>query len=155
MLEKYGTVPLEFPGHYYEVEGGIVIIYWEAERSVGCIGTILYVEVKNSFTFRVYGWQGKSRQTQDRVVSSEKVWRLVHRAEFEQVIRPTDIRVGETIRICTRSLSLEKTGFVKKVDNKNIGLEIFTGLHKGKDITLELDNIKEVTEICSCPLFHL
>ena len=64
MLEKYGPVPLDFPGHFYEVEGGIVIVYYEAERSVGCIGTIIYVdEVKNSFTFRVYGWQGKSRQT--------------------------------------------------------------------------------------------
>ena len=64
MLQKYGPVPLEFPGHFYEVEGGIVIIYWEAERSVGCIGSIVYVdEVKSTFTFRVYGWQGKTRQT--------------------------------------------------------------------------------------------
>ena len=64
MLEKYGPVPLEFPDHFYEVEGGIVIIYWEAERSVGCIGSIVYVdEEKSTFSFRVYGWQGKTRQT--------------------------------------------------------------------------------------------
>ena len=64
MLQEYGPVPLEFPGHFYEVEGGIVIIYWEAERSIGCIGSIVYVdEVKSTFTFRVYGWQGKTRLT--------------------------------------------------------------------------------------------
>lgn len=78
----------------------------------------------------------------------------MHRAEFEQIIRPTDMRVGQTIRVCTRALSLEKTGFVTMVDNKNIRIEIFTGIHKGQSITLELDDIKEVTEICSCPLFH-
>ena len=78
----------------------------------------------------------------------------MHRAEFEQVIRPTDIRVGQTVRISTRALSLEKTGYVTEVDEQYVRLDIFTGIHQGKDVTLELDNITEVTEICSCPLFH-
>ena len=38
--------------------------------------------------------------------------------------------------------------------NNIVRLEIFTGIHKGKDVTLELDNIKEITEICSSPLFR-
>ena len=54
---------------------------------------------------------------------------MVHRAEFEQVIRPTDIREGQTVRITTRALSLEKTGYVTEVDEQYVRLDIFTGIH--------------------------
>ena len=64
MLAQHGPEPLQFPDHFYEVEGGVVLIYWEAERSVGCVGTIISVdEVKGTFRNWVYGWQGKTRQT--------------------------------------------------------------------------------------------
>ena len=89
MLSQHGPVALEFPDHFYEVEGGVVLIYWESDRSVGCIGTIIEVdEIKETFKYRVYGWQGKTRQTwhttgSDLVAAANKVWRMVQRVEFE------------------------------------------------------------------------
>ena len=64
MLSQNGPLPLLYPDNFYQVEGGVILIYWEAERSVGCIGTIIEVdEIKETFQNRVYGWQGKTRQT--------------------------------------------------------------------------------------------
>ena len=55
---------LLFPDHFYQCEGGVVIIYWEKDRDCACIGTIVSVkEVERKFLFRSYGWKGKSKQT--------------------------------------------------------------------------------------------
>ena len=100
MFYQHGPVPLLFPDHFYEVKGGVILIYWEAERSVGCIGTIIEVDgIKETFQNRVYGWQGKTRQTwhstgSDIVATANTVWRLVQRVEFEQQIQPKEIRAG-------------------------------------------------------------
>ena len=54
-LEHEGPVPLLFPDHFYEVEGGVVVIYWEDNRSVGCTCTIKDVdEVDMSFKYQVF-----------------------------------------------------------------------------------------------------
>ena len=56
--------PLLFPDHFLQVEGGVVVIYWEKERSVPCTCSIISVdEVAKTFLFRVYGWHGKTRKT--------------------------------------------------------------------------------------------
>ena len=159
MLSQYGPVPLEFPDHFYEVEGGVVLIYWEADRSVGCIGTIVGVdEVKETFRYRVYGWQHKARQTwhttgSDLVASANKVWRMVHRVEFEKRIQPKEIRAGQTVRLELREMALERVGYVVKVENNKVHINIFTGVYRGKDEVVELKKIENATEICSCPLF--
>ena len=63
-LVEEGPVNLEFPEHFYECEGSVVLLYLEKDRSTACIGSILNVnEEAGSFLFRPYGWQGKSKQT--------------------------------------------------------------------------------------------
>ena len=160
MLSQHGPVPLEFPGHFYEVEGGVVLIYWESDRSVGCIGTIIEVdEIKETFKYRVYGWQGKTRQTwhttgSDLVAAANKVWRMVHRVEFEEQIQPKEIRAGQTVRLGLHEMALDRTGYVSKVENNKVHMKISTGLYRGKEIVVELKKIENATEICSCPLFY-
>ena len=63
-LVDEGPVKLEFPEHFYECEGSVVLLYLEKDRSTACIGSILKVnEEAGSFLYRPYGWQGKSKQT--------------------------------------------------------------------------------------------
>ena len=63
-LMDEGPVNLQFPEHFYECEGSVVLLYFEKDRSTACIGSILKVnEEADSFIFRPYGWQGKSKQT--------------------------------------------------------------------------------------------
>ena len=134
VLAQHGPQPLQFPDHFYEVEGGVVIIYWEAERSVGCIGTIIGVdEVNKTFRYRVYGWQRKTRQTwhttgKDLDAAASKVWRMVHRAEFEHRIQPEEIRAGQSVRLDLHGMLLERVGYVSEVENNNIHISISTGL---------------------------
>ena len=54
-LEHEGPVPLLFPDHFYEVQGGVVVIYWEDNRSIGCTCTIKDVdEVDMSFKYQIF-----------------------------------------------------------------------------------------------------
>ena len=63
-LEDEGPVSLQFPEHFYECEGSVILLYFEKDRSTACIGSILNVnEEAGSFLFRPYGWQGKTKQT--------------------------------------------------------------------------------------------
>ena len=64
LLELHGPKPLEFPDHFYQVEGGVVLIYFEKDRNTACIGEIKKVFKENkTFTFRPYGWQRKQKKT--------------------------------------------------------------------------------------------
>ena len=52
-LELYGPKPLTFPDHFLQVEGGIVIIYFDKNRSTGCICEIKKVaEERATFIFQ-------------------------------------------------------------------------------------------------------
>ena len=99
-LEQEGPIPLDFPGHYYEVEGGISVIYWEEDRSRGCFYTIQEInEVDETFTYQVLSWQKKKKSTffdsgHSMKAKESKVWRLVHRAEFERSIEKDAIKEG-------------------------------------------------------------
>ena len=56
---------LQFPDHFLECEGSMVLLYWENDRSTARIGTIIKVndDETNTIVFRPYGWQGKSKKT--------------------------------------------------------------------------------------------
>ena len=55
LLERYGPTALIFPDHFYEVQGGVVVIYFQKNRSVGCTCTIIDVDEKHEeFSFRPY-----------------------------------------------------------------------------------------------------
>ena len=63
-LEQDGPVPLDFPAHFYDVEGGISVIYWDEDRSTGCLCSILGVnEVDRTFKFQALSWQGRKKKT--------------------------------------------------------------------------------------------
>ena len=87
-LEQEGPVPLDFPGYFYDVEAGISVIYWEEDRSRGCLCTILGTnELDETFTYQALSWQGKKKSTffdtgRTMEANESKVWRLVYRAEF-------------------------------------------------------------------------
>ena len=56
LLEIWKPVPLEWPDHFYQVEGGICLIYFEKDRSTACICSVISVqEVERKFLFRVFG----------------------------------------------------------------------------------------------------
>ena len=81
------------------------------------------------------------------------VWRIVHRKEYERTIEPKNIRVGQVVRITTKSSVLDFTGFVKKV-SEVISLHITSGPEEGKHLEFELGECVSATEILSCPLWH-
>ena len=93
-IGREGPTPLLFPDHFYEVMGGVVIIYFEKSRSTACICSIRdVVEEKEDLICRIYGWQGKSKKTfhetgKDTIIRESEVWRMVHRRKFEQEIMP-------------------------------------------------------------------
>ena len=63
LSDLYGPKPLKKPDHWYQAEGGISLIYWEENRKVVSICSIVFVnEEDSSFVFRVYGWQGKRKK---------------------------------------------------------------------------------------------
>ena len=78
-IEREAPTPLLFPDHLYQVIGGVVIIYFEKDRSTACICSIRnVVEEKEDFICRVYGWQGKSRKTfhesgKDKIIRENEV----------------------------------------------------------------------------------
>ena len=56
LLDIHKPVPLLYPDHFYEVEGGVSLIYFEKDRSTACICSVINVdEDKLSFTYRVFG----------------------------------------------------------------------------------------------------
>ena len=56
LLDIHKPVPFVYPDQFYEVEGGVSLIYFEKERSTACICSVINVdEDKLSFTYRVFG----------------------------------------------------------------------------------------------------
>ena len=89
-LGSSGPTELLYPDHFYEVQGGVVVIYWETDRSTACIASIQDVEGKDeTFIFKAYDRQGKMRKTfhdtgKGLVAHAKDVQRMVHRTEFEE-----------------------------------------------------------------------
>ena len=159
-LQENGPIPLIFPDHFLEVQGGIVVIYWEKDRSLGCIASISAVdEIRSTFTYRVFGWGGKSKRTyfdtgKDLEATESKVWRLVHRTEFEAERKPESIRKGQILRVTLKENITDFTGFVTSVDQGRIIMTHTTGYKKGEECTFETKHVDAVVEILSCPLFY-
>ena len=54
-LEQLGPTPLQFPDHFFEVQGGISLVYWMDAKSNGCLCTINRVdELKRTFQFQPF-----------------------------------------------------------------------------------------------------
>ena len=54
-LEERGPIELDYPGHFYQVEGGIVVICFEKDRSTSCLCSIIEVMPDTrSFKFQVF-----------------------------------------------------------------------------------------------------
>ena len=63
-LASHGPVPLQFPDNFYDVQGGISVIYWESDRSTACLCTIDKIfEERQTFTFQCFNFQGKRKKT--------------------------------------------------------------------------------------------
>ena len=160
LLDIHKPVPLLYPDHFYEVEGGISLVYFERDRSTACICSIISVhEAKLSFMYRVFGWQHKSRKTwvdngKDTVAYEKDVWRIVHRPEYERNISPQAIRKGQVIRFEVSNRISDFTGFVLKKDPKAVSIEFTTGPKIGKYQTIQISLIKSATEIMSFPILH-
>ena len=59
-LQENGPVELEFPGHFYQVEGGVSVICFEKDRSSSCLCPIVEVDPENeSFMFQAFNWLGR------------------------------------------------------------------------------------------------
>ena len=159
-LALEGPTELLFPDHFYEVEGGIVLIYFEKDRSTPCIGSITSVdEEKHVFTYQVFGWQGKKRKTffdsgKCREAKAIDVWRLVHRAEFEKDRNGEEIRKGQVLRVFLTTEVSNFTGFVLGVDGNIVKIQLIAGLSEGKIFKFCKSSIVECTEILSSPLFY-
>ena len=159
-LEQNGPIPLLFPDHFLEMEGGVVVIYWQKERSIASICCIISVDESNStFTYRAYGYQGKSRKTfnvtgKDKEANEKEVWRMVHRAEFERKIEPGDIQTGQTIRVMLKEKINDITVFVQSRKESTVHCSYFTGQFEGESITFHISKVISVIEIMSSPLFY-
>ena len=159
-IDRDGPTALLFPDHFYEVMGGVVIIYFQKSRSTACICSIRQVEEETgTFIFRVYGWQGKSRQTyhdtgKDSVVHESKVWRMVHRKEFEKDITPKDIHKGLPIRVSLRDEIMDFSWIPISLENERVTVRITTGMKSSKLKNFALEDVATVTEIMSFPLMY-
>ena len=90
----------------------------------------------------------------DLSVKPDAVWRLVHRKEYEQQLKIEEIRVGQVLRIEVKDNFLDKTGFVVATSDTSVDLITTAGPKIEQNLTIRLDDIKSVVEICSSPLFH-
>ena len=88
------------------------------------------------------------------VTKAEKVWRMVHRTEFESEIMPNGIRKGQVLRISTRDVFSDLTGFVTRVTPDNVTIQGLTGSNQSKICTIKKTAIRSSIEILTSPLFH-
>ena len=159
-LQEHGPIPLLFPDHFWEVLGGVVVIYWEKDRSTPCICSIVnVVEEKEDFEFQLFGTQAKKRKTyfdsgKLTTVSESKVWRLVQRKDFEAERKPKDIRCGQVIRVRLQGEVTDSTGFVSKVEGDLVSINYLTGLAEGRHRKFKISSVISVDEILSSPLFY-
>ena len=158
-MESEGPKALDFPGNFYDVQGGISVIYWEEDRSKGCLCSIIDVdEMDKTFTFVVFSWQGKKKKTyfdtgMNLVADESRVWRLVHRTEFESKCQAHDIKRGQVVRILLKNRMTDFTAYVAEVKEKTMNVCYMTGPERGESIELSLTDILEATEILSSPLW--
>ena len=159
-LEHNGPIPLMYPDHFLQVEGGVVVVYWERDRSTACICCIINVdEVNGTFTYRVYGYQGKSRKTfhdtgKDKIADKNEVWRMVHRTDFEREVELRDIQTGQTIRVMLEDKIHDITVFVKSRNGDIIECVYFSGPSEGESINFNICKVTSAVEIMSSPLFY-
>lgn len=160
-MREEGPQILTYPDHFFDVEGGISLIYWEEDRSSPCLASILEVEEKDeTFTFRVFSWQGKKKRKKtffdtgkDMTANEKLVWRLVHRTEFENNIQPDEIKVGQILRIRFKDPIPDFTGFVREVGEMKLIMDELTGYKRGRQAKIERNSIANIVEILSSPLF--
>ena len=63
-LKESGPVKLDFPGHFYQVQGGISVIFFEKDRSSSCLCSIIDLDPENeTFRFMAFNWIGRSKKT--------------------------------------------------------------------------------------------
>lgn len=159
-LNESGPVELDFPGHFFEVEGGVCVISFEKDRSSRCLCTITEVnEIDRTFHFQVFNWIGKSKKTsidsgKTFEAKADTVWELVHRTEFESETEISKIQVGQALRIMLKNSIIDVTGFCKSVTRDELTISILTGPEEGKISKVQIGNIASVIEILSCPLFY-
>ena len=65
-LREEGPSELLFPDHFYQCEGGVVIIYWEKDRDCACIGTIVSVQEVEMIFFQIVWVEGQVETNLDR-----------------------------------------------------------------------------------------
>ena len=109
--------------------------------------------------FRDYGWVGKSRKTyfetgRDKRAKESDVWRIVHRLEFERSIEPSEVRMGQILRVLLRDKISDFTGIVTELVDNLVKLTEITGIHKGRFVEFYRSEAVGITEILSCPLFY-
>ena len=159
-LEQGGPRPLDFPGHFLEVEGGISLIYWMDDKSCGCLCTVSGVDEENrTFNFQAFSYQGKKKKTffdtgKEMVANENQVWRLIHRTEFEATRKQSDIRRGQVVRIQLINEVTDFTGYVQEMKGNMITVLETTGIHKNRLRNFELSKVATVVEILSSPLFY-
>ena len=88
------------------------------------------------------------------VANESKVWRLVHRTEFEAPREPRDIKKWQIVRILLQDMISDFTGIVKEVGHGTATVEETTGIYRGRERKFELSKVTEVVEILSSPLFY-
>ena len=159
-LEERGPTDLIFPDHFYEVMGAVVIIYWEKEPSAPIMASILRVdEVKKSFSFQIFGTQGKKRNTYfdtGKTVEAKEslVWRLVHRKDFECERKPDDIRTGQMIRVLLQNEISDSTGLVLNVSDGTVTMKYTSGIYENRTAKFHRSQVAIVEEIMTSPLFY-
>ena len=79
---------------------------------------------------------------------------MVHRTEFESDIMPNGIRKGQVLRISTRDVFSDLTGFVTRVTPDNVTIQGLTGSNQSKICTIKKTAIRSSIEILTSPLFH-
>ena len=79
---------------------------------------------------------------------------MVHRLEFERSIKPSDVRMGQVLRVLLRDKISNFTGIVTELVNNSVKLTEITGIHEGKFVEFYRSEAVGITEILSCPLFY-
>ena len=160
LLEAYGPVELDWPGHWYEVEGSVIYLIFQKDRDVGVLGTVREInEEAGTFTFRIFSWHGKKRRVwfdngKDFIAKEKDVWRIVRRTEYERLITAANVRPGQTIRVSVSSSSSDFLGLVEEVTLTTIKMSLTTGNGISSTKILVKNDTTEIVEVCSSDMFY-
>ena len=160
LLETCGPVELDWPGHWYEVEGSVIYLIFQKDRDVGILGTIREVnEEAGTFIFRIFSWHGKKRKVwfdngKDIIANEKDVWRIVKRTEFERLTTVDAVHPGQTIRVSLTSSSFDFFGLVEEVTLTTIQMHLTTGIGVNSKKTIVKNDITEILKVCSSDLFY-